>query len=76
MKTIGLLALCGLSTANVYASCNIDSEVQGELDPTLQYQLTYYNTLHSRKTMDLNNLTAFTKKISNCLAVLKSIKPI
>ena len=61
MKTIGLLALCGLSTANVYASCNMDFEVQGELDPTLQYQLTYYNTLHSRKTMDLNNLTAFTK---------------
>lgn len=61
MKMIGLLALCGLSTANVYASCNIDFEVQGELEPSLQYQLTYYNTLHSRKTMDLNNLAAFTK---------------
>ena len=61
MKVIGLLVLLGLSPMAAFASCNIDFEVQGELDPTLQYQLTYYNTLHSRKTMDLNNLTAFTK---------------
>ncbi|MGI2226055.1 hypothetical protein [Shewanella frigidimarina] len=61
MKVIGLLVLLGLSPMTAFASCNIDFEVQGELDSTLQYQLTYYNTLHSRKTMDLNNLTAFTK---------------
>lgn len=61
MKVIGLLVLIGLSPITAFASCNIDFEVQGELDPRLQYQLTYYNTLQSRKTMDLNNLTAFTK---------------